>query len=103
MDPLYLIEHFDPADRRAWFSCDRNWMRRNVVERIADNELDCVVKVLEIREDEKRLRVGEVRNVTREIADDVETFVLENRGGMFSYEVLSFLQSQGLRQHQMAE
>lgn len=98
MDPLYLVEHFDPTDtdRCGWFTCDREMTRRNVVEGIADGQMECVVKVLEIREDRTW------RDITFPIAEEVEFHALTHSGN-FSYEVLTFLQSQGLRQHQMAD
>lgn len=96
-DPIFLIEHFDPKENYGWETLNGQWTRRNVIEGIYDGVLDCVVAVREIRED------GTWSYVTVDIAEDVETYGLQNHNGHFPYRVLTFLHANGLRQTEMTE
>jgi hypothetical protein len=101
-DPIFLVEHFDPKENFRWCSCNDQWTRRNVIEGIYDNVLDCVVRVLEIYPPDGPEN-GCVFDVTRAIAEDVETYGLQNHNGQFPYRVLTFLHANGLRQMEMTE
>jgi hypothetical protein len=75
--PLYFVEADFGRHGRAFVETDRDKnSRRQVIENIAQGQLENVIQVLEIVEDE-----GSCRDVTEDIACDVRDFLSgENNG-----------------------
>ena len=76
--PLYLVEADFGRHGRAFVETDRDKnSRRQVIEDIAQGQLENVIQVLEIVEDE-----GSCRDVTEDIAGEVRDFLSSQSNGV---------------------